>query len=221
MSSHKKRQIAVADAADMIFILVDVQQHFVDSATIDATAVVSRIRQMLLMAQAMKIPVIVTLEEPTDRKGLLVAELCSAFEDLPVSQTLTKLTYDLTATESIRSAIVKSGRKQVAVVGTETDVCILQSVLGLLRLDVAAGLDAAKVTNTKQALDVFVVEDCVLSSSRAVGPALARMYAAGAIPTTWKSLHYELVKVDDFENSLRRDKQLIRRGFIPPEELGE
>ena len=62
--------------------------------------------------------------------------------------------------------------------GCETDVCVLQSCLGLLGLG----------------YDVFVVEDLLFSSSQNVGSAIARMKDEGAIFLTYKSLYYELVE---------------------------
>ena len=65
--------------------------------------------------------------------------------------------------------------------GCETDVCVLQSCLGLLGLG----------------YDVYVVEELVFSSSRNVDAAIARMKAAGAVFLTYKSLYYELIEAVD------------------------
>jgi hypothetical protein len=62
------------------------------------------------------------------------------------------------------------------VAGGETDVCVLQSVLGLIE----AGLQ------------VFLLEDALFSSEPNIGPAMRRMQSAGAIPSTVKTLNYEL-----------------------------
>ena len=51
------------------------------------------------------------------------------------------------------------------------------SVLGLLKLD----------------YKVFLLEDCLYTSEPNPRPALDRMYRAGAIPSTFKSLAYELI----------------------------
>ena len=203
MPFEDQRSISLAQPDEMIFILVDVQQYFVDSAGTEVNSVLSRIKQMLLMADVLEVPVIATFEEPIERKGMLPDDMTPLFERLHNAQSFPKLTYDLTATESIRSAIAGLQKTQCAVVGTETDVCVLQSVFGLLRMG----------------LEVFVVEDCLLSSSPNIRPALKRMYGSGAIPTTWKSLYYELVKTDDFDNSLRDNSALIRDGYVPPENL--
>jgi hypothetical protein len=59
----------------------------------------------------------------------------------------------------------------------ETDVCIMQPVLGLLNLG----------------YQVFVLEDCSYTTEPQPRPALDRMYRAGAIPSTFESFAYELV----------------------------
>src|SRR5262249_7485263 len=62
--------------------------------------------------------------------------------------------------------------------GCETDVCVLQSCLGLLGLG----------------YDVYVTEELVFSSSHNVDAAIARMKAEGAVFLTYKSLYYELIE---------------------------
>ena len=89
--------------------------------------------------------------------------------------------FDLTKEKKIADYIARLKNKQVIVAGCETDVCVLQSCLGLLALG----------------YDVFVVEELVFSSSRNVDAAIARMKAAGAVFVTYKSLYYELVEAVD------------------------
>ena len=72
---------------------------------------------------------------------------------------------------------------------------------------------------------VFVLEDCLFTSESQPGPALRRMYQAGAQPCTLKTMAYELVKcVDNVpwypEAWLERDLpdiKLFPENFIPPE----
>lgn len=100
--------------------------------------------------------------------------------------------------------------KQIAVAGAETDVCILQSVLGLLQMG----------------YQVFLLEDCLFTSEPQPAPALRRMYQAGAIPCTLKSMAYELVEcVDNIpwypEAWTTKDHPGAKpypEKFIPPEE---
>ncbi len=75
-------------------------------------------------------------------------------------------------TFGITAALEQLGRRQLAVAGAETDVCVLQSVLGLRELG----------------YDVLLLEDCQFSSDPDVEAALRRMYTAGTIPSTYKSI---------------------------------
>ena len=65
--------------------------------------------------------------------------------------------------------------------GCETDVCVLQSCLGLLNLG----------------YEVFVVEELIFSSARNADAAVARMQAEGVIFTSYKTLYYELIEAVD------------------------
>jgi hypothetical protein len=44
---------------------------------------------------------------------------------------------------------------------------------------------------------VFVLEDCVFTNESHPGPALNRMYQAGAIPSTYKTFFYEMTRTVD------------------------
>jgi nicotinamidase-related amidase len=64
------------------------------------------------------------------------------------------------------------------VAGCETDVCVLQSCLGLLDLG----------------YEVYVVEELLFSSSHDVHSAIARMKGEGIVFMTYKTLYYELAE---------------------------
>lgn len=198
-----KMRPAAADKTNLLVVLVDLQAHFIDRVPRNVDAAIARIQQLLIVSDRFGVPVLATLEEPIARKGQLFGSLAA---ELPESAVvLPKLSYDLCEEPSIRKMVLESNRKQCAVVGAETDVCVLQSVLGLLRLG----------------LDVFLVEDCVLTSSTDATAALSRMYACGAIPVSWKSLYYELLQTDDVDSHLRADEEMINRNFVSPEDLSD
>ena len=128
-----------------------------------------------MLADWLDLPAIATFEDPVGRHGELPERLEAVF---PASgQRFTKKTYNLTLEWTISQALRRLPVRQFAVVGAETDVCVLQSVLGLLRMG----------------YQVFLLEDCLFTTEPHTGPALRRMEQAGAIPTTLKSLAYELV----------------------------
>ncbi|MGZ8321982.1 MAG: isochorismatase family protein [Rhodoplanes sp.] len=126
-----------------------------------------------------RIPIVVTLERPIARKGRLPKEIKKHLGDL--AETFEKDFFDLTKETEIREHIERLGKRQAILAGCETDVCVLQSCLGLLGLG----------------YEVFVVEELLFSSSRYVDSALARMQAEGAVFLSYKTLYYELVAAVD------------------------
>ena len=166
--------------ADTTVLLIDAQAYFVDRMHGDAEPVLARLERLLRLG----LPVIATFET---RKGRLPPRLEKA---LPLdAQRFEKDAFDCTKDAAIRDAV---GTGTVVVGGSETDVCVLLSVLSLLE----AGCT------------VHLLEDCVFSSEVDTRPALRRMYAAGAVPTTFKSFFYELTQnLDESER------------YPPPESL--
>ncbi len=126
-----------------------------------------------------RIPIVVTLERPVDRKGVLPEEIEKHLEGR--AEFFEKDFFDLTKEKKIRDRLGRLKKKQAIVAGSETDVCVLQSCLGLLGLG----------------YEVFLVEELLFSSSRNVDAALARMRAEGAVLLTYKTLYYELIEAVD------------------------
>jgi hypothetical protein len=126
-----------------------------------------------------QIPIVVTLERPVESKGLLPKEIRKHMGDR--AQTFEKNFFDLCKEKSIKAHLAGLKRKQVIVAGCETDVCVLQSCLGLLSIG----------------YEVTVMEELIFSSSHNVDAAIARMKAAGVVFSTYKSLYYELIEAVD------------------------
>ena len=191
------RRPVVADHEKCVLVVIDLQRQFLEAATGDAALVLENVRQLLLLADVLGIPVVATLESPVDRKGGLPDKLASCFPES--GKTFTKSAFNLCADPAAHDHLRNLGRSQCIVVGAETDVCVMQSVLGMLKLG----------------FEVFLLEDCAISSTPDTGVALARMYDCGAIPSTLKSMYYELVRTDEMDEKLRRD--LADRGWQPPD----
>jgi len=177
--------------------IIDVQEFFLAQA--GSRPVRLRIeRNMINVARLLfyfRIPIIVTLERPVVHKGHLPAGLKRQLGE--PAKIFEKDFFDLTRERTIRSHLKRLGRKQVIVAGCETEVCVLQSCLGLLGLG----------------YEVYVVEDLLFSSSRNVEAAIARMQAAGAIFLTYKTLYYELIEA--VEGGPAAEKMLERFGLFP------
>jgi nicotinamidase-related amidase len=122
-----------------------------------------------------RIPIVATLERPVEFKGALPEPLTARLGETKLFE---KDFFDLTKEKKIRDHLARLKKKQIVVAGCETDVCVLQSCLGLIGLG----------------YEVFVVEDLVFSSADDVAAALARMQAEGAVLLSYKTLYYELIQ---------------------------
>jgi Isochorismatase family len=176
--------------------LIDVQPFFLSQLE-------KRLRSRLLtnaknfvrLLGYFKIPLIVTIERPIDQKGPFPKSLAEHLGER--AEIHEKDFFDLTKEKAIATRLARLKKKQIIVAGCETDVCVVQSCLGLIGLG----------------YDVFVVDELVFSGSRNVDAAIARMEAAGAVFLTYKTLFYELV--ERVEDSRRAEKTLAAFGPFP------
>lgn len=166
---------STVEASDLAIIVIDVQPYFLDGWMAGETEVLmKRLEFLLALATVYDLPLLATFEQPVERKGWLPERLEPFFPAQGLKHT--KQTFNCCGEPDIVTAIAGLGRRQLAVAGGETDVCVLQSVLGLLR----------------ERYEVFLLEDVLFSAEPHTGPALRRMERAGAIPSTVKTLNYEL-----------------------------
>jgi len=164
-----------ARADDVAVLIIDVQEFFLDGwMTGESEPLLSRLASLCGLATAYDLPCLATFEEPVAKKGEMPDRLARFFP--AHGRTFPKWTFDCCGEPAIRDAIAALPQSRIAVAGGETDVCVLQSVLGLLGLG-------------KQ---VVLLEDALFSEEPHVGPAIRRMEAAGAVPSTVKTLAYEL-----------------------------
>lgn len=160
---------------DLAIVVVDVQPFFLKGWMAgDVEPLLARLEFLFALGTVYDLPFLATFEQPIDKKGWLPERLEPFFP--AHGQRHTKQTFNCCGEPSILDAVNALGRSQIALAGGETDVCVLQSVLGLI--------EAGK--------EVFLLEDALFSSEPNVGPAIRRMEAAGAIPSTVKTLNYEL-----------------------------
>jgi nicotinamidase-related amidase len=162
---------------DPAVILIDAQPGFFANVAGSEPPgpVEARWEKLLTVARCLELPTVATFEEP-ERNGWLSPACEEAFP--PHGLRYVKKTFDCCRQPEIDAAIAEMRRTNVLVAGTETDVCVLQSVLSLV----------------ERGHTVFLLEDCVASSEPHTRPALDRMYAAGAVPCTLKAAYYELMR---------------------------
>ncbi|MBN2560734.1 MAG: isochorismatase family protein [Phycisphaerae bacterium] len=158
-------------------VVVDVQEKMLAAiGTSPPEAIIDRIRRLVGAAEALDIPIIYTEQHPeglgaTDAR--VKAVLASA------AGPIQKTTCSCWREESFRTALQKTGREHIIVVGLETHVCIQQTVMDLIRVDYQA----------------YVAVDAVGSRFQSdMDVSIERMRAAGAELSTAESLIFELIE---------------------------
>ena len=172
---HGSAMALMVNKDELAIVVIDVQPYFLEGwMDGESEPLLRRLEFLFALATVYDLPFLATFEQPVEKKGWLPERLEPYFP--AHGQRHTKQTFNCCGEPSILAAIEAIERPQIAVAGGESDVCVLQSVLGLL--------EAGK--------QVFLLEDALFSSEPRVDPALRRMERAGAIPSTVKTLNYEL-----------------------------
>jgi len=163
------------DRNDTVLLIVDIQERL--AAVMEKRGhVIANCTRLTELAKMLSIPVLVSEQYP---KGLgrTVPELVSV---IPSYSPVEKLTFDCCGEPSYMEVIKKTGRKKAIVTGMETHICVLQTVLGLL----------------KEGFDVHVVSDAVCSRTDANWKAgLDMMRDAGAVVTCTETVLFQALKV--------------------------
>ena len=181
-------------------VVIDVQDFFLSQLEARLRSnIVMNTANLIRLLGYFKIPMVATLERPIDTKGQLPELLGECFGDLPpgLGTSFEKDFFDLTKESKIKSHLAKLKKKQAIVAGCETDVCMLQSCLGLLDLG----------------YEVYAVEELLFSSARNVEAAKARMQAEGVAFLSFKTLYFELLEA--VGESRHADKMLKTFGPFP------
>ena len=171
MTNHQ-----LIDVDDSLFIVIDVQSNF--TAKLEARQsrmFLERVCWLIGVAHWCGVPLIVTVEDMAQAGGPAPEVQRVLPPDTPI---FNKMTFNLADQADILAAIVRTGRQTAVLVGLETDVCIMQSALGLM----AHGYRAV------------VIADATCSPGEAHAAGLARLRAAGVLITDTKGLFYEWLR---------------------------
>lgn len=177
-------------------VIVDVQEFFL--AQVDKrlrSGLITNIGNLARLLDYFQIPLTVTLERPLAVKGSLPKEIGRHLGGR--ARRFEKDFFDLSKDKKIRDHLADLKRPQVIVAGCETDVCILQSCLGLIA----------------RGYEVFVMAELIFSSARDTDAAVERMKTVGAVFVTYKTLYYELVEA--VQGEPRTDKMFAALGPFP------
>lgn len=179
-------------------VIIDLQSYFLSQVDKrQGSKIKTNAGNLVRLLNYFQIPIAVTLERPVDFKGSLPKEIGKHLGDR--AHIFEKDFFDLCKDEKIKSHLERLKKRQAIVIGCETDVCVLQSCLGLLGLG----------------YEVFVLEELIFSSSRNTDAAIARMKSEGVVFLTYKSLYYELLEAVE-----SRHTDTLQKAFGPfPDDL--
>jgi nicotinamidase-related amidase len=174
-------------AADSILVVIDVQPPFLRKlAPADADRLRQRVCWLIGVAHWLAIPLVVTAED-IPHEGSVDAQIAQSLP--PDTPIYNKMSFDLTGEPAIEAAVRNTQRMTAVVVGLETDVCVAQSVLGLL----GSGYHAA------------VVADATGAPGSAHTFGLERIRQAGGAVVSVKGLFYEWVRTVECAHRFRQE----------------
>jgi nicotinamidase-related amidase len=169
--------------------VIDVQATFVSgAANKDIAQILDGTKTVLQLAGSHKTPLLMTYEHSKTQSGYtLASQLAGA---VPAgTRDFIKITFAATGLPAFASAITQLGLTHVVLLGAETDVCVLQTALGLRSMNRA----------------VLLLQDTVFTSEPNTAPALRRMKQAGVA----------LVQRAQLEGFLAKPPSLPARPEVP------
>lgn len=170
----------LTDRDDSLLIVIDVQQTFLDKLETDlAQLIVNRIQWLVRAAAQLRVPIIATAENKKELGGT-VWEIARFFPTKTMEHD--KTYFGLPGHSRILSDVKKTGKNTAVLVGLETDVCVMQSAMGLLQ----------------NGFRVVVLSDATASPGPCHQAGILRMQNAGVIISTVKGLFYEWVRKAGF-----------------------
>ena len=164
----------ILDKGKVLAVMIDMQERLVP-AIAHREELTENCRLFLEGLKVLGVQIIAT-QQYTKGLGETLPELKAV---IPDSKFIEKITFSSWGEENFRTAIKDSGAKQIMIFGTETHICVQQTVLDMLE----AGFE------------VMLITDCAGSrfdSDREL--ALRRMTAAGVAVTSYESALFELTK---------------------------
>lgn len=180
MTTPQSSSHSLTDVEDSVLIVIDVQRSFLDKlAAPDAEPVVERISWIVRIAAMLDVPIVATAEDIAEL-GTIVPAVADEFPEGIIQHD--KMTFGLAGDSVILAAVEEHGRRTAVLVGLETDVCVMQSALGLLQ----------------HGFRVVVLSDATASPGPCHEAGISRMRDAGVVISTVKGTFYEWVRSLDF-----------------------
>lgn len=170
----------LTDVSDSVLIVIDIQPSFLAKMSNEHTQpIINRISWLVQVAVKLNVPIVATAED-IPAQGKNIPQISDFFPE--GTQEHNKMTFGLAGDPVILSAIENTKRKSAVIVGLETDVCVMQSALGLLQ----------------NGFRVVVLSDATASPGPCHAAGILRMQNAGVIISTVKGTFYEWIRKVDF-----------------------
>ena len=173
-------QQALTDVDDSVLIVIDVQQSFLEKMPKEQVQpIINRISWMVQMAVKLNVPIVATAEDIPEF-GTNIPQIADFFPD--GTKEHNKMSHGLAGDPVILSAVEETNRKTAVIIGLETDICVMQSALGL----------------RQKGFRVVVLSDATASPGPCHDAGITRMQNAGVIISTVKGTFYEWIRTVDF-----------------------
>lgn len=159
---------------ESILVVIDFQEKLMPSIEKNQE-IESTVNKLIKGCKLLNVPIIVTQQYT---KGL-GETIPSIKETLGTYDPIEKTAFSCCGEKTFVEALKETGKKSVVIVGIETHICVLQTVLDLLKMN----------------YNVFIVHDGIGSRNNDDKKyAERRMLDNGAIGTTYESALFELCK---------------------------
>jgi nicotinamidase-related amidase len=166
-------QPATIDPADSILLIIDLQPGFLNKLSAERReAIVDRCRFLVEVASRFNIPLFATVEDAA-KNGGTAERVHSCFERGLMQRD--KRVFGLCGQDDLRDAILAQPKRTAVLIGMDTDVCVLQSAVGLK----AEGFRSV------------IVSDATDAPGPARDQGLARAAALGVELVATRGLYYE------------------------------
>ena len=182
---------SLIEIKDSQLIVIDVQNSFLNKLEkTDSKVLINRINWIIHLAKWCEVPITVTAEllqeDPIQH---------SVVKSLPNNiATFDKHSFGLTGQKNIFNHIRGIQANTAILIGLETDVCVMQSALGLL----------------DKGFTVVVIEDATGSPEKGQQNGIQRIREAGVIVTNMKGLFYEWLRTVDNVNRFHKENPQMR-----------
>lgn len=172
-----------------VLVVIDEQERLA-AAMERREAVLAATARMIRVAALTGVPIVVTRQYPRglgDNEPALEHVLAEVAAGGASVSRVDKVSFDCFSEPAFADAVGALGRRQIALAGMETHICVAQTALTALRADY----------DVHVACDATCSRDAMLHDA-----ALARLAAAGGTVTSSESFAYELVQcagTDEFK----------------------